>query len=85
MGFVVGPWGEGSKDLHILVKTMADSKVAAKARALGQDISDKELCIVVTQEVSLHLLRQSAEPVPDQQAELPGGGSPGSCRQKRSC
>jgi hypothetical protein len=48
-GLVVGPWGEGSKDLHILVKTMADSKVAAKARALGRDISDKELGIVVTQ------------------------------------
>ena len=41
--------GEGSKDLHILVKNMADSKVAAKARALGRDISDKELGIVVTQ------------------------------------
>ena len=48
-GLVVGPWGEVSKDLHSLVKTLADCKVAAKARALGRDISDKELGIVVTQ------------------------------------
>ena len=48
-GLVVGPWGEVSKDLHTLVKTMADCKVAAKARALGRDISDKELGIIVTQ------------------------------------
>jgi hypothetical protein len=48
-GWWWGLGGEGSKDLHILVKTMADCKVAAKARALGRDISDKELGIVVTQ------------------------------------
>jgi hypothetical protein len=48
-GLVVGPWGEVSKDLHTLVKTLADCKVAAKARALGRDISDKELGIIVTQ------------------------------------
>jgi hypothetical protein len=48
-GLVVGPWGEGSKDLHSLVKTIADVKVAAKARALGREISDKELGIVVAQ------------------------------------
>ena len=48
-GLVVGPWGKGSKDLHSLVKTIADVKVAAKARALGREISDKELGIVVAQ------------------------------------
>jgi hypothetical protein len=46
---VVGNWGEGSKDLHSLVKTIADTKVAARARALGREVSDKELGIVVTQ------------------------------------
>ena len=46
---MVGPWGEGSKDMHSLVKTIAETKVATKARALGRDLSDKELGIVVTQ------------------------------------
>ena len=46
---VVGPWGEGSKDLHTLVKVLAETKLAAKARALGREMSDKELGIIVTQ------------------------------------
>ena len=46
---MVGPWGEGSKDMHSLVKTIAETKVANKARALGRDLSDKELGIVVSQ------------------------------------
>ena len=46
-----GPLGGGqhSKDLHSLVKTIANVKVAAKARALGREISDKELRIVFAQ------------------------------------
>ena len=48
-GLVVGPWGEGSKDLHSLVKTIADTKVASRARALGREASDKELGVVVSQ------------------------------------
>ena len=48
-GLVVGPWGEGSKDMHTLVQTLADSKVLAKARALGREVSDKELGIVISQ------------------------------------
>jgi hypothetical protein len=48
-GLVVGPWGEGSKDMHSLVKVIAETKVANKARALGRDLSDKELGIVVSQ------------------------------------
>ena len=56
----MGPWGEGGKDLHTLVKTMADSKVAAMARALGRDISDKELGFVVTQ-ILLPGLRKEGE------------------------
>ena len=46
---MVGPCGEGSKDMHSLVKTIAETEVATKARALGRDLSDKELGIVVTQ------------------------------------
>ena len=48
-GLVVGPWGEGSKDMHSLVKVIAETKVANTARALGRDLSDKELGIVVSQ------------------------------------
>ena len=48
-GLVVGPWGEGSKDLHSLVKVLSETKLATKARALGREMSDKELGIIVTQ------------------------------------
>ena len=48
-GFGGGARGEGSKDLHSLVKVIAETKVANKARALGRDMSDKELGIVVSQ------------------------------------
>ena len=40
---VVGPWGEGSKDLHSLVKTLAESRVACQARSKGREASDNEL------------------------------------------
>ena len=42
-GLVVGPWGEGSKDIHSLLKVLAETKLAAKARALWRPMSDKEL------------------------------------------
>ena len=48
-GLVVGPWGEVSKDMHSLVKVLAESKLAAKARARGRDISDRELGLITTQ------------------------------------
>ena len=48
-GLVVGPWGEGSKDLHSLVKVLAETKLAAKARSLGRQMSEKELGIIVNQ------------------------------------
>ena len=48
-GLVLGPWGEGSKDLHSLVKVLAETKLAAMARALGRQMSDKELGIIVNQ------------------------------------
>ena len=46
---MVGPWGEVSKDMHRLVKVLAESKLAAKARARGRDISDRELGLITTQ------------------------------------
>ena len=48
-GLVVGPWGEGSKDLHSLVKTLAESKVAMMARERGWEASDKEHGVIVSQ------------------------------------
>ena len=44
----LGP-GEGSKDLHNLVKTLAESKVARQARSKGREASDNELGVVVAQ------------------------------------
>jgi hypothetical protein len=46
---VAGPWGNGSKDLHSLVTTMAECRVAARARATGQASSDHELGLVTGQ------------------------------------
>jgi hypothetical protein len=40
---VVGPWGNGSKDLHQLVRTLAECRVGARARARGRGGSDWEL------------------------------------------
>ena len=42
-GLVVGPWGEGSKDLHSLISTVAQSMVDAKARARGWEAGEGEL------------------------------------------
>ena len=42
-GLVVGPWGEGSKDLHALISLVGNSLVAAKARARGWEAGDGEL------------------------------------------
>ena len=48
-GLVVGPWGDGSKDLHQLVKIMGDSSVAARGRARGWEGVDGELGMVIGQ------------------------------------
>ena len=48
-GLVVGPWGEGSKDLHNLVKVLGDTKLAARARIMGREGSDNELGVIVGQ------------------------------------
>ena len=48
-GLVVGPWGNGSKDLHSLVRTLAECRVAARERARGHEASDWELVMVMGQ------------------------------------
>ena len=40
---VVGPWGEGSKDLHLLIKNLAEQKISARIRGRGGGGSDLEL------------------------------------------
>ena len=62
-GLVVGPWGNGSKDLHNLVHTLAESKVAARSRARGWQGSDEELGLVmgeVRRALSLDFVRAQA-------------------------
>ena len=39
----MGPWGNASKDLHQLVQTLAEFRVAGRVRARGQEASDWEL------------------------------------------
>ena len=46
---VVGPWGECSKDMHSLVKTLAETQFAQQARSRGREASDNELGVVVAQ------------------------------------
>ena len=48
-GLVVGPWGEGSKDLHSLVKVLGETKLAGRARAMGREGSDNELGVIIGQ------------------------------------
>ena len=48
-GLVVGPWGEGSKDLHSLVKILGDTMVAARGRARGWEGGEGELGQVIGQ------------------------------------
>ena len=43
---VVGPWGNGSKHLHDLVHTLAESRIATRSRARGWEGGDKELGLV---------------------------------------
>ena len=48
-GLVVGPWGDGSKDLHSLVSIVGNNLVAAKARARGWEAGEGELGQVIGQ------------------------------------
>ena len=44
---VVGPWGNGSKDLIALVRTLAECRVAVRTRARGQEAPNWELGVVM--------------------------------------
>ena len=48
-GLVVGPWGEGSKDLHTLVSILGKSMVDARGRARGWEGGEGELGQVIGQ------------------------------------
>ena len=47
MGFVVGAFQEGSKDLHTLLGTLADSQLQARGLARGREGSDQERSIIL--------------------------------------
>ena len=43
---MVGPWGEDSKDLQNLVEILGETKLAARAMAMGREVSDIELGVI---------------------------------------
>ena len=43
---VVGAWGEGSKDLHLLIRTLAECRMSALSRARGRQGSDSEIGVI---------------------------------------
>ena len=47
--FVVGNWGEGSEDLHALVQTCAEARVAHICRSTGRQESEHLLGTIVGQ------------------------------------
>ena len=46
---MVGPWADGSRDLHSLIKLLGEQRVIAQARARGRPASNRELGIVTSQ------------------------------------
>ena len=46
-GLVVGAFGEGSEDLHNLIKTLAESRLKAQGLARGREGSEAELGVIV--------------------------------------
>ena len=82
-GLVVGPWGEGSKDLHSLVKVLAETMLPAKAKSLGRQVSEKELGVIVNQirrYLSTSFIRAQSLCLINRLSYL--GRGPGSCRQE---
>ena len=49
LGLVVGPWGEGSKDLHSLISAVGQSMVEARSRERGWEGGEGELGQVMGQ------------------------------------
>ena len=48
-GLVVGPWADGSRDLHSLVKLLGEQRVISQARARGIPASDRQLGVSIGQ------------------------------------
>ena len=49
LGLVVGAWGEGSEDLHNLVQTISESRLAAIGLSRGRPGSEQELAVIIGQ------------------------------------
>ena len=45
----MGAWGEGSKDLHALIRVLGESKVSARGQARGEEGQEGELGFVMVQ------------------------------------
>ena len=48
-GLVVGPWADGSRDLHSLIRLLGEQRVTARARAQGRPASNRDLGIATSQ------------------------------------
>ena len=48
-GLVVGPWGDGSKDLYSLIKILGESAVTARSMARGWEGGEGELGLILGQ------------------------------------
>ena len=46
---VVGAWGEGSKDLHLLVQTLGESRLLSQGLGRGEEGSGSELGVIIGQ------------------------------------
>ena len=44
---MAGSWGNGTKDLHSLVRTLAECRVVARERARGHEVLNWELGTVM--------------------------------------
>ena len=47
VGLVVGAYQEGSKDLHTLLETMADSQLRARGLARGREGTEHERAVIL--------------------------------------
>ena len=46
---MVGPWAEGSRDLHHLIRVLGEQRVLAHAKAQGRPASYRELGAIISQ------------------------------------
>ena len=84
---VVGPWGNGSKHLHELVHTLAESRLATRTRARGYEGSDKELGLVTGQirrSLSVDFVRAQALCLFSRLAHLGDGAQAAAVRRQQA-